>query len=323
MFHPHSHHDVNWILVVILIVLALLLTLVQSAGYGSAASLDRVGASRSGGVAAAPNLGVQSPSEPWHLACEMFRAGFDAESRAMFERVVAHYPQDPAARMWAGMAAFRVKDYEAATAHWRVACGSEGTPPQVWLAIAHTAAQLERGRADEAARWIVPLERGDFGAPVADHPIVSFYAALVYEQLAIGAPRYRDAVEESLAERFSPALARGDAAAPVGPNSGSWLTFLARRALERTVRARAVDWTAPVVAPETTIEPSLVPTVEDLLDALGSADFALRAHQKLRALRMYRSPPNRAIEQYDAAPIQGRVVVWLPAATFQKGGQPT
>jgi hypothetical protein len=161
-------------------------------------------------------------------------------------------------------------------------------------------AELESGRPDRAARFIVPLERGDYGFEFADHPVVSFYAALVYEQLAIAAPKYREAVEESLAEKFSPALASNDGSQLVSPNSQSWLIFLTKRALQRTIRgARSFDWAAPVVPESATVEPSFAPTVEELLESLGSADFASQARRKLRALELYQSPPNRRPEIFD------------------------
>jgi len=122
----------------------------------------------------------------------------------------------------------------------------------------------------------------------------------VYEQLATAAPKYREAVEESLAEKFSPALASSDGSQLVSPNSQSWLTFLTKRALQRTIRgARSLDRTAPMVPESATVEPSFAPTVEELLECLGSADFASQAHRKLRALELYQSPPNRRPEIFD------------------------
>ena len=86
----------------------------------------------------------------------------------------------------------------------------------------------------------------------------------------------------------------------VSPNSKSWLMFLTKRALQRTIReAGAIDWTAPVIPEAATVEPSLAPTVEDLLEAIGSADFATKARQKLRALKLYESQPERKIEIFD------------------------
>jgi hypothetical protein len=171
----------------------------------------------------------------------------------------------------------------------------------VWPVVALAAAELESGRPDRAARFIVPLERGDYGLEFADHPIASFYAALVYEQLASAAPKYREAVEESLAEKFSPALASSDGFQWVSPNSQSWLIFLTKRALQRTIRgARSFDWAAPVVPESATVEPSFAPTVEELLECLGSADFASKARRKLHALELYESPPNRRPEIFDA-----------------------
>jgi hypothetical protein len=172
----------------------------------------------------------------------------------------------------------------------------------IWPAVLLAAAELESGRPDRAARFIVPLERGDFGMEFADHPIVSFYAALVYEQLAIAAPKYREAVEESLGVggEFSPALASSDGSQIVSPNSQSWLIFLTKRAMQRTIRgARSFEWAAPVVPESSTVEPSFAPTVEELLECLGSADFASQAYRKLRALELYQSPPNRRHQIFD------------------------
>ena len=240
----------------------------------------------------------------------------------MFEKVLARYPSDPAARMWAGMAAFRTGDRATAIRHWNALWCDEAPVMEcgVWPAVALAAAALESGRPDQAARFIVPLERGDYGLEFADHPVVSFYAALVYEQLATAAPKYREAVEESLAEKFSPALASNDGVGQafsltqrsswsgqpgkadvlVSPNSQSWLFFLTKRALQRTIRgARSLDRAAPVVPESATVEPSFAPTVGELLEALGSADFASQARRKLRALELYQSPPNRRPEIFD------------------------
>jgi hypothetical protein len=306
MFRLDGDH-VSWVLVVILVALALLLAMVSSSAYGT----GDTPLSRQGGVqypAPADQVAVQdgkearTASEVWYIARELYQAGRVKEANAMFEKVAAKYPSDAAARMWAGMAAFRVGDRVTAIRRWNAVWRDETAVMEcgVWPAVALAAAELESGHPDRAARFIVPLERGDFGLEFADHPIVSFYAALVYEQLAIAAPKYRDAVEESLAEKFSPALASSDGPQLVSPNSHSWLVFLTKRALQRTIRgARSLEWAAPVVPERATVEPSFVPTVEELLECLGSADFASQARRKLRALELYQSPPNRKPEIFD------------------------
>jgi hypothetical protein len=307
---------VNWTLVVILVALALLLATVSSIGSGSTdirapQQPDPQAAIRADQAEqfwrlAAQNQDyrkeVQAPSEVWYIARELYWSGRVEESRMMFDRVVAAYPSDPAPRVWAGMAAMRTGDRAAAIRHWNAMWCDEAPVMEcgVWPAVALAAAELESGRPDRAARFIVPLERGDYGPEFTDHPLVSFYAALVYEQLATAAPKYREAVEESLADRFSPALASNDGSQMVSPCSQSWLIFLTKRALQRTIRgARALDRDAPVVSESATAEPSFAPTVGELLDALGSADFAAQARRKLRALDLHQSPPHRKIEIFD------------------------
>jgi tetratricopeptide (TPR) repeat protein len=298
----------NWILVVILVAMALLLAMVSSTAYGDVpranlqVATPAQQANPSSELAPRDRKEVQSPSEVWYVARELYQAGRVEEARGMFEKVVAAYPYDAAARMWAGMAAFRTRDRAAALRHWNAVWCSESPVMEcgVWPAVALAAAELESGRPDRAAWFIVPLERGDYGFEFADHPVVSFYAALVYEQLAIAAPKYREAVEESLAEKFSPALASSDGSLIVSPNSHSWLLYLTKRALQRTTRgAWSLDWAAPVVPESATVEPSFAPTVGELLDSLGSADFASQARRKLRALELYQSPPNRRPEIFD------------------------
>jgi tetratricopeptide (TPR) repeat protein len=292
---------VNWVLVVILVMMALLLAMVsstanadkQQAALQAAARADQANRWQ---MAAQERKEVRTPSEVWYVARELVQAGRVEEASGMFEKVVAAYPNDPAARMWAGMAAFRNGDRATAVHHWNaVRCDEAPVMDcRVWPAVALAAAELESGRPDRAARSIVPLERGDYGFEFADHPIVSFYAALVYEQLATAAPKYRDAVEKSLAEKLSPALVSSDGSQMVSPNSQSWLIFLTKRALQRTIRgARSLDRAAPMVPESATVEPSLAPTVEELLECLGSADFASQARRKLSALELYQSPPNR------------------------------
>jgi tetratricopeptide (TPR) repeat protein len=299
---------VNWVLVVILVAMALLLAMVSSTGYGAPQPADSQAADRTDQakhfwqVAAQDRKEVRTPSEVWYIARELYQSGKFTEAREAFEKVVAVYPSDPAVRMWAGIAAYRVGDRAAAIRHWESVWCDEAplSDAGVWPAVALAALHLELGQRSHAARFIVPLERGDFGCDAADHPLVSFYAALVYEQLATAAPKYREAVEESLAEKFSPALASNDASLLVSPNSQSWLIFLTKRSLQRTIRgARSLDWAAPLVPESATVEPSFAPTVEDLLEALGSADFAFQARRKLRALDLYQSPPNRKIEIFD------------------------
>jgi tetratricopeptide (TPR) repeat protein len=298
---------VNWILVVILVAMALLLALVSpSAGgdlqAGNPQAAARADQAKQLAKAAQERKEVRTPSEVWYVARELYQAGRVEEARGMFERVVARYPSDPSARMWAGMAAFRTGDRASAIRHWNAVWCDEAPVMEcgVWPAVLQAAAELESGRPDRAARFIVPLERGDCGFEFADHPIVSFYAALVYEQLAIAAPKYREAVEESLAEKFSPALASSDGSQMVSPNSQSWLIFLTKRAMQRTIRgARSIDRAAPVVPESATVEPSFAPTVEELLECLGSADFGSQARRKLRALELYQSPPNRRPEIFD------------------------
>jgi hypothetical protein len=154
------------------------------------------------------------------------------------------------------------------------------------------AAELDLGRTDRAARYVVPVERGDYGLELACHPVVSFYAGRVYELLAMAAPKYREAVEESLAEKFSSAVASKDESQWASPNSRSWLIFLAKRAYSQAARS---DWSlnhAMPIMPETaTAEPSFVPTVGELLECLGSTDFAAQSRRKLRAIKLYQSEP--------------------------------
>jgi tetratricopeptide (TPR) repeat protein len=299
---------VNWVLVVILVAMALLMAMVSSTAYGSVQVADPQAVARADQarhfwqMAAQERKEVRTPSEASYTARELYQTGRVAEARGMFEKVLAVYPHDPAVRMWAGMAAYRTGDHTAAVAHWQAAWDEEGCvfELRLWPAVALGAVQLESGQLDRAARFIVPLERGDLGPDAVNHPVVSFYAAMVYEQLAIKAPKYRDAVEESLREKFSPAIASSDASMQVSPNSQSWLIFLTKRALQRTNRgARSLDRAAPIVPESATMEPSFAPTVEELLDCLGSADFASQARGKLRALELYQSPPDRKIEIFD------------------------
>jgi hypothetical protein len=329
MFGDGDH--VNWVLVIILVALALLLALVSTSGYGSTPPADREAAIPDRQIqaiewAAQQRKELRTASETWYIVRALYQAGRVAESRELFDAVVAVYSYDPAARVWAGMAAFRCGDRAAAIRRWNALWCDEAPVMEcgVWPAVALAAAELESRRPLEAARYIVPLERGDCGREVFEHPIASFYAALVYEQLATMAPKYRDAVEESLAEKFSPALASrkagfqsasdnhqswqapglphvaSDVSQMLSPNSQSWLIFLAKRSLERTIRAaRSLDWDAPVVPASATVEPSFAPTVGELLESLGSADFAAQARRKLRALELYESPPNRTPEFFD------------------------
>jgi tetratricopeptide (TPR) repeat protein len=299
----------NWVLVVILVAMALLLAMVSSASGDQittqqGVSQSAIRANQVAGLAVAVQQDrkeARTPSEVWYVARELYLAGRFAEARRSFEQA-ATYSFDPALQMWAGMAAYRMNDHSAAIRHWRAAWCDDFPRSEagVWPVVALTAAYLESGQLKEAAKYIVPLERGDFGSEAAQQPVVSFYAALVYEQLAITAPQYRDAVEESLAETYSPPLASSDAGFMISPNNRSWLIFLTKRSLQRTIRgARFFEWTAPLVPESATVEPSLAPTVEDLLEALGSADFVSQARGKLRALRLYESPPKRRIEIFD------------------------
>ena len=299
---------VSWTLIIILVTLALLLALVQSTAHGGQPVSDSQSTVRSDQAVRFWRMVTQdrkearTPSEVWFEARELYQTGKFAEARESFEKVLAVYPYDPAARMWTGMAAYRTGDRSSAIRHWTSVWDEEGCASElgIWPAVALTAAYLESGRVDRAARFIVPLERGDLGPQVTCHPVISFYAALVYEQLAIAAPKYRDAVEDTLAEKFSPALASSDGNAVVSPNSKSWLIFLTKRSLQGTIRgAKLVDWAAPVVPATATVEPSFAPTVEDLLEAIGSADFASQARRKLRALELYESPPERKIDIFD------------------------
>jgi tetratricopeptide (TPR) repeat protein len=307
---------VNWVLVVTLVTMALLLAMVSSSAYGTVQQSDLQAAAGADQakhfwqLVAQDRKEVQTPSQVWYIARELYQAGRVEEARGMFEEVVVAYPHDPAARMWAGMAAHRAGDQLAAIRHLKAAWDQEGCVSElaVWPAVALAAVYLESGRPDEAARFVLPLERGDFGPDPAGHPVVSFYAAVVYEQLATAAPKYREAVEESLAEKFLPALASSDGSQLVSPNSQSWLIFLTKRALGRTIRgARSLDRAAPVVPESATVEPSFAPTVEELLECLGSADFASQARRKLRALEIYQSPPNRRPEIFDDPELIKRV----------------
>lgn len=308
MFRIDGDH-VSWLLVVTLVALALLLALVSSEGYGG----DRVAGYRGdlvAGTGAAPTVRLllaqqdrtehRTVSEVWYVARELYRAGRFAEAAREFERATAGHVADPALDMWAGMAAYRAGDVATAMRHWRtVWCDGPMSDAGVWPGVALAAAYVKSGQVAEAARLIVPLERGDFGPEVAEQPLVTFYAALAYDQLAATAPKYRDSIEESLAMKFSPPLASSDTGFAVSPNSQSWLIFLAKRAYQRTIRnSKTFEWTAPLVPESATAEPSLTPTVEELLESLGSADFNAQARGKLRAIRLFESAPKR-IEIFD------------------------
>lgn len=309
MFRMDGDH-VSWFLVITLVTLALLLALVSSAGYGAdqiagsrtdSTAIIRTDQSARSWVAQQDRKEVRTASERWYVARELYRVGRFAEATREFERAAAGYLADPALEMWAGMAAYRAGDLAAAKRHWEAVRCDTGpmSDAGTWPVIALTAAYLRSGQVAEAARLIVPLERGDFGSEIAGQPLVSFYAALVYDHLAITAPKYRDAVEDSLAMKVSPPLASSDPGFVVSPNSQSWLIFLTKRALQQTIRhSRTFEWTAPLVADSATAEPSLAPSVEDLLEALGSADFSAQARGKLRAIQLYESPPKR-IEIFD------------------------
>jgi hypothetical protein len=309
MFRMDGNH-VSWFLVITLVTLALLLALVSSTGYGG----DQVAVHRADSttiirtdhtarfwVAQQGRKEVRTASERWYVARELYRAGRFGEATGEFERAAAGYMADPALEMWAGMAAYRAGNLAAAKRHWEAVRCDTGPMSEAgsWPIIALTAAYLKSGQVAEAARLIVPLERGEFGSEITEQPLVSFYAAIVYDQLASTAPKYRDAVEDSLAMKVSPPLASNDPGFAVSPNSQSWLIFLTKRALQQTIRhSRTFEWTAPLVPDSATAEPSLAPTVEDLLEALGSADFSAQARGKLRAIRLYESPPKR-IEIFD------------------------
>lgn len=295
---------VNWALVIVLVAVALLLATVSSVGYGdqvvaptkslSGPSWQSVGQNRKEVVVA--------PSELCYVARELYLAGRFAEASETFERAAIANPMDPIIRMWSGIAAYRTGDSGAAIRHWRSLWCDEVPLSEsgVWPGVALVAAYLEADNTREAARIIVPLERGDFGSDAVRNPVVSFYAALVFERFAGAAPRYRDAVEESIAERFSPAFASSDPSFGVSPNSQSWFIFLTKRALQRTIRCeRSLEWAAPSASGSVRVDPSLAPTVEELLVALDSADFASQARGKLRALQLYESSPERRIDIFD------------------------
>jgi hypothetical protein len=298
----------NWVLVVILVALALLLAMVSSTGYGSPTLPDRVAGNQLVQESTLKPPGapgrsrVQTDSDRWYVARELYRAGEFAEAREMFDSVVAAYPNDPAVRMWAGLTAARMQDWSTASNQWSALSGRGEVGPNcnVWFTIARAAAELELGRPDRAAHLIVPLERGDFGQELSDHPIVCFYAAVVYEKLALVAPTYLDAVGETVGERLSPPIASTDQEILVSPNSRSWLVFLAKRSLVHAVRqAGSFDRSASLVSEQVTAEPSFAPTAADLLDALGSSDFAAQARLKLRALDLYLNPPSRRHEPFN------------------------
>lgn len=306
MLLADSDH-VNWVLIVVLVALALLLAMVSSTASGAwLADVPGDSPTSQTGLllpaASQQTRGARTPAETWYIARELYRAGEYVRAAKAFETVVEAYPCDAGATIWAGMAAYRAGDHRGAIRYWEAACDAVASESNVWPAVALTAAHLKAGRVHDAAKRILPLAESSetAGSRTAGNPIVSFHMALVYEQLAKAAPSYRDAFDESLALRFSPPLASSDAGFVVSPNSRSWLIFLTKQALKRTIgAARSLEWAAPVVPESATVEPSLAPTVEDLLFAIDSADFAAKAHGKLRALQLYESPPNRKIEIFD------------------------
>jgi hypothetical protein len=322
---------VNWVLVVILAALALLLAMVSSSASPHRAkpaadwsdvdsllqqrftrSSPRPGEPVAAGQESIGSERLWTVSEGWYVGCELYRAGRFAQARWALERVVNVLPDDAAARTWAGMATLRAGDPAGAIRQWEPVWtgNAPGSEPWLWSGVAMVAVHLEAGSVDDAARIMLRLEDEAPGAAGTGHaadgpragvyPIISFYAARVYEALASEAADYRDAVEEPLRERFSPVLAAREPGVVTIPNSRSWLTFLAKRALKEAVRgAGSIDWSAPVVAESATVEPSLAPTVEELLEAIGSADFAVQARGKLRALEIYESQPEPEIEIFD------------------------
>jgi len=161
----YDSDQVNWVLVVILDEMALLLAMVSSSANADQQQADPQAAARADQarqfwqMAAQERKEVRTPSEVWYVARELYQAGRTEEARGMFEKVVAAYPSDPAARMWAGMAAFRTGDRATAIRHWNAVWCAEAPVMEcgVWPAVVLAVAELESGRPDRAARLIVPL----------------------------------------------------------------------------------------------------------------------------------------------------------------------
>ncbi len=294
-----SDRTQHWLLVMLLVALALVLALATSSGYG------RMASPQSGPLAVGerqmparpllvvPTAEPRARSEAWFVARELYRAGRWNDSARWFGWAAAQYPDDPALEMWRGMAAYRAGDTTAAVTHWETvwADGSAAARGGVWPALALAATALDTGDYGRAAELVLPLEADGANAGIdLAGGLVDYYAALVYEAWAYEAPSYLDAAGEIGGGPFTPPLATTDPRMLVHPSSRSWLVFLTRRALERACRASPrIDGSAHLVAPDATAEPSLAPTVGELLEALGAADFPVQARQKLRAVRLYES----------------------------------
>lgn len=249
---------------------------------------------------------VPALAETWAEAVVDFRQGRFDEAMLKLEYLGCDMGDtrrggvvDEGLRLWTILADQAGGRYEAAVAGW----GGAALPAEseVWRHVGPAAAWLELGNVEAASAALDNAWRVG-----ADHPLVHYYTGLLNLEASDQAIEWYDAVD-GRAFMLAAHVSVGKAGRPqVVPNSRSMFRMVAAVELERAIeRSGELEVELPLIPSSWTAEPALVPTVRDVLVALGAERYVGRAHYTLGSLMAERGQPELAEGHLDAARHEG------------------
>jgi tetratricopeptide (TPR) repeat protein len=169
---------------------------------------------------------------------------------------------------------------------------------RIWRDVTLAAAYLRAGdlkMAEVALDAAVEADR--------HHPVVHYYAALIRLEQAHTTKSWPDAI--------GPTRTRLVSYLPdVSPNSADMYRLAAANALDRVIEyADRLTPSEPLIPPDWTIEPTLRPTINDLLVALGAKDHLAMSHNLLAQHYLERGSADLAEHHLDHAVTLGSNVL--------------
>lgn len=249
----------------------------------------------------------------WSQGADAYRQGNWQQAETLFGKLAAELPpapvawagRDPSGAMshsvsvWLALSAQAGQRPEAALERWLGA----RLPPEtaVWRDVARAAALIETGRLEAAG---AVLSAAEDNAP--ENPLVHYYRGLWrLEQAA----RQREWPEHlRTAARL---VSTSDEGAQFAPLRSCVQELAAIAALEQALATSAgLDLHQPLLPARWPLESRYLPTVTDLLQALGAEQFEATAHLTLGQLFLERSNLELAEEHFDAARGLGAQIVF-------------
>jgi len=189
--------------------------------------------------------------------------------------------------LWRILERHRTGEVEEAIAQWRQA--DLPREADTWKGVALGAAYLQAGQHDEAEEWLDLALKAN-----GDNAVAHYYVGLLRIAQADQAREWHDAI--------GPPAWMFIALPKVMPNTRSMYELAAIMELEKAIElASLVDIDATLAPASVTSNEQSMPTVRDLLTALGAQRYPARAHNALAALYTDHWQLDAAEQHLDAA----------------------